>query len=112
VAVAVIPEGLVATLTLSLAAATQRLAKRGVLAKKLSTVEKLGLVSVICTDKSGTLTQNQMTVREVWTARKQIKVSGVGYEPQGKFCPTPAVNPGRRIFTVCSKPLRAVTMRA
>jgi len=98
VAVAVIPEGLVATLTLSLAAATQRLAKRGVLVKKLSTVEKLGLVSVICTDKSGTLTQNQMTVREVWTARKQIKVSGVGYEPQGKFSPDPSNQPWAKDF--------------
>ena len=93
VAVAVIPEGLVATLTLSLAAATQRLARRGVLAKKLSTVEKLGLVSVICTDKSGTLTQNQMTVREIWTSKKQIKVTGVGYEPQGKFIPAPDGQP-------------------
>jgi len=89
VAVAVIPEGLVATLTLSLAAAAQRLAKRGVLVKKLSTVEKLGLVSVICTDKSGTLTQNQMTVRDVWVAGNRLKVTGVGYEPQGKFSPDP-----------------------
>ncbi len=89
VVVAVIPEGLIATLTLSLAAATQRLAKRGVLAKKLSIVEKLGLVSVICTDKSGTLTQNQMTVRDIWTAQNHIKVSGVGYEPLGNFSPDP-----------------------
>jgi magnesium-transporting ATPase (P-type) len=89
VAVAVIPEGLIATLTLSLAAATQRLAKRGVLSKKLSTVEKLGLVSVICTDKSGTLTQNQMTVRDIWVARNRVKVTGVGYEPQGRFSPNP-----------------------
>jgi magnesium-transporting ATPase (P-type) len=93
VAVAVIPEGLVATLTLSLAAATQRLAKRGVLAKKLATVEKLGLVSVICTDKSGTLTQNQMTVRDLWVARNQVKVTGVGYEPQGTFSPDPNGQP-------------------
>ncbi|MBI5953893.1 MAG: cation-transporting P-type ATPase [Chloroflexi bacterium] len=98
VAVAVIPEGLVATLTLSLAAATQRLAKRGVLAKKISTVEKLGLVSVICTDKSGTLTQNQMTVREIWTARKQVKVSGVGYDPHGKFSPNPTGQPWEQDF--------------
>jgi Ca2+-transporting ATPase len=87
--VAVIPEGLTATLTLSLAVAVQRLAQRGVLAKKLSTVEKLGLVSVICTDKSGTLTQNQMTVRDIWVARRRIKVTGVGYEPQGSFIPEP-----------------------
>jgi magnesium-transporting ATPase (P-type) len=90
IVVAVIPEGLTATLTLSLAAAVQRLAKRGVLAKKLSTVEKLGQVSIICTDKSGTLTQNQMTVRDIWVAQKRIKVTGVGYEPEGKFSPDPS----------------------
>ena len=89
IVVAVIPEGLTATLTLSLAVAVQRLAKRGVLAKKLSTVEKLGQVSVICTDKSGTLTQNQMTVRDIWVAQKRIKVTGVGYEPVGTFSPNP-----------------------
>ncbi len=89
IVVAVIPEGLIATLTLSLAAAVQRLAQRGVLAKKLSTVEKLGQVSVICTDKSGTLTQNQMTVRDIWVAHRRIKVPGVGYEPQGNFLPDP-----------------------
>ncbi len=88
--VAVIPEGLQATLTLSLAMAVQRLAQRDVLAKKLSIVETLGTVSVICTDKSGTLTQNQMTVREVWVARQRLKVSGVGYEPKGGFSPVPA----------------------
>jgi magnesium-transporting ATPase (P-type) len=87
--VAVIPEGLIATLTLSLAVAVQRLAQRGVLAKKLSTVERLGQVSVICTDKSGTLTQNQMTVRDIWVARRRVKVTGVGYEPEGRFLPEP-----------------------
>jgi len=89
IVVAVIPEGLVATLTLSLAIAVQRLAQKGVLVKKLSTVERVGLVSVICTDKSGTLTQNQMTVRDIWVAQKRIKVTGVGYEPQGNFIPKP-----------------------
>jgi magnesium-transporting ATPase (P-type) len=89
IVVAVIPEGLTATLTLSLAVAVQRLAQRGVLAKKLSTVERLGQASVICTDKSGTLTQNQMTVRDIWVARKRIKVTGVGYKPEGSFSPEP-----------------------
>jgi P-type Ca2+ transporter type 2C len=87
IVVAAVPEGLQATLTLSLAMAVQRLAGRNVLAKKLSIVETLGSVSVICTDKSGTLTQNQMTVREMWVARQKIKVSGVGYEPNGDFSP-------------------------
>lgn len=91
--VAAIPEGLPATLTLSLAAAVQRLALKGVLAKKLTVVETLGTVSVICTDKSGTLTQNQMTVREIWTSRKKIKLSGVGYEPKGEFFPSPKGQP-------------------
>ena len=91
--VAVTPEGLPATLTLSLAMAVQRLTTRGVLAKRLNVVEKLGNVSVICTDKSGTLTQNQMTVREVWVARQKIKVTGVGYEPKGQFMPSPADTP-------------------
>jgi P-type Ca2+ transporter type 2C len=89
IVIAIIPEGLVATLTLSLAAAVQRLAQKGVLTKKLSTVEKLGQVSVICTDKSGTLTQNQMTVRDIWVAGHRVKVTGVGYEPAGDFVPNP-----------------------
>ncbi len=91
--VAAIPEGLPATLTIALAMAGQRLAQKGVLAKKLNIVETLGTVSVICTDKSGTLTQNQMTVKEIWVSRHKIKVSGVGYEPQGKFTPSPDAQP-------------------
>ena len=89
VIVAAIPEGLPATLTLSLAIAVQRLAGKGVLVKKLNTIETLGSISVICTDKSGTLTQNQMTVREIWVARQRIKVTGVGYQPKGEFVPAP-----------------------
>ncbi len=88
--VAALPEGLPATITLSLAAAVQRLAQRGVLVKKLSSIETLGTVSVICTDKSGTLTQNQMTVRQVWAGGQNFSVSGVGYEPRGQFSPNPA----------------------
>jgi magnesium-transporting ATPase (P-type) len=88
--VAVIPEGLVPTVTLSLAVSVQRLATRGVLVKKLAVLETLGQVSVICTDKSGTLTQNQMTVREVWVAGQRLAVTGVGYEPAGAFEPTPS----------------------
>jgi P-type Ca2+ transporter type 2C len=83
--VAAIPEGLPATVTLALAFAGQRLAQKGVLIKKLSIVEILGNVSIIATDKSGTLTQNQMTVREIWVARHRFIVSGVGYEPKGSF---------------------------
>ncbi len=85
IVVAVIPEGLAPTVALSLAMAVQRLARRGVLVKRLSLVETLGATSVICTDKSGTLTQNQMTVRKLWVAGHRINVSGVGYEPRGEF---------------------------
>lgn len=94
--VALTPEGLPATLTLSLAIAVQRLAGRGVLAKRLNIVETLGNVSVICTDKSGTLTQNQMTVREVWVARHRLQVTGVGYEPKGQFIPFKEENPSEK----------------
>jgi P-type Ca2+ transporter type 2C len=94
--VAVTPEGLPATLTLSLAIAVQRLTTRGVLAKRLNVIERLGNVSVICTDKSGTLTQNQMTVRELWVAHRKIKVTGVGYEPKGSFNPNPT-NPAQEM---------------
>ncbi len=83
--VAMMPEGLRPTLTFSLAIAVQRLARRGVLVKKLATAETLGRVSVICTDKSGTLTHNQMTVRHLWVAGRRIRVSGEGYEPEGTF---------------------------
>ncbi len=87
--VAFIPEGLRPTVTLTLAMAGQRLARKNVFVKQLATVEELGATSVICTDKSGTLTQNQMTVREVWVARRRLSVSGVGYEPTGEFTPSP-----------------------
>src|SRR3990170_893619 len=91
--VAAVPEGLPATVTLSLAMAAQRLAQRGVLVKKLAILETLGTVSIVCTDKSGTLTQNQMTAREVWVARQRLIVSGVGYEPVGRFSPDPSGTP-------------------
>ncbi|MFZ2097995.1 MAG: cation-transporting P-type ATPase [Anaerolineales bacterium] len=87
--VAAIPEGLPATVTLSLAVAVQRLAQKGVLVKKLSILETLEHVSVICTDKSGTLTQNQMTVRQLWVGGKPLVVTGTGYEPEGEFVPSP-----------------------
>lgn len=91
--VAAIPEGLPATITLSLAIAGQRLAQRGVLVKKLSIIETLGTISLVCTDKSGTLTQNQMTVREVWVARQRMSVSGAGYAPEGDYKPDPSGAP-------------------
>ncbi|MEG6566582.1 cation-transporting P-type ATPase [Thermoanaerobacterium saccharolyticum] len=80
-----VPEGLLPTVTLALAMGVQRMAKRHALVKKLSSVETLGGATVICTDKTGTLTQNEMTVREIWTKVAYYNVSGVGYEPKGDF---------------------------
>ena len=83
--VAFIPEGLLPTVTLSLAMAVQRMSKRNALVKKLNSVEALGSTSVICTDKTGTLTQNEMTVNHLWTASREYEVTGVGYAPQGSI---------------------------
>ncbi len=85
VAVALIPEGLLPTVTLSLALATQRMAKRDALVRRLTSVETLGETTVICTDKTGTITENQMTVQRVWAGGRVVAVEGVGYEPFGRF---------------------------
>jgi len=81
--VAFVPEGLLPTVSLALAMGTQRMARRHALIKRLSAVETLGCTSVICTDKTGTLTQNEMTVREVWVAGQRLPVTGIGYAPEG-----------------------------
>ena len=83
--VAFIPEGLLPTVTLSLAMAVQRMSKRNALVKKLSSVEALGSTTVICTDKTGTLTQNEMTVNHLWLADREYEVTGVGYSPKGEI---------------------------
>ncbi len=83
--VANVPEGLLPTVTLALAMGTQRMANRHALIKKLSSVETLGCTTVICTDKTGTLTTNEMTVREIWVAGRKVRVEGVGYDPAGTF---------------------------
>jgi P-type Ca2+ transporter type 2C len=80
-----VPEGLLPTVTLSLAMAVQRMAKRHVIIKKLSSVETLGCTNVICTDKTGTLTTNQINVQKVWLDDKTIEISGTDYEPKGTF---------------------------
>ncbi|MHB1390235.1 MAG: cation-translocating P-type ATPase [Thermoleophilia bacterium] len=83
--VANVPEGLLPTVTLSLAMAVKRMARKNALVKRLSGVETLGSTSVICTDKTGTLTQNEMTVRQVFNDGRLIDISGAGYEPVGEF---------------------------
>ena len=83
VIVALVPEGLLPTVTLSLALATQRMARRNALVRRLSSVETLGATNVICTDKTGTLTANQMTVRRIWMPGVDLVVDGVGYAPAG-----------------------------
>ena len=79
-----VPEGLLPTVTLALAVGVKRMAKRNALVRRLSAVETLSATTVICTDKTGTLTKNEMTVRQLWVPTTEIEVTGVGYEPTGE----------------------------
>lgn len=84
-AVAAVPEGLPAIVTVALALAVRRILRRGTLVKSLHAVETLGCAQVICTDKTGTLTQNRMTVRKLWTAGGELEVTGEGDSRDGTF---------------------------
>jgi len=84
-AIAAVPEGLPAVVTISLALGMREMIKRHALIRKLSSVETLGSATVICSDKTGTLTQNEMTITRLWTDGQFINITGTGYIPQGDF---------------------------
>ncbi len=84
-AVAVVPEGLPAVVTITLALGVRAMVRRRALLRRLQAAEALGAATVICTDKTGTLTRNEMTVRQIWLAAGEVQVTGTGYDPAGHF---------------------------
>ena len=94
-AVAVVPEALPAVVTISLAIGVQRMVKRHALIRRLPAVETLGSTSIICTDKTGTLTKDEMTARRIFAGGEMLEIEGIGYEPHGSFlCDGKPAEPG------------------
>ena len=92
------PEALPAVVTISLALGVQRLVRRGALMRRLAAVETLGSTSVICSDKTGTLTRDEMTARQVYVAGTLVDVSGGGFAPEGEFLVDGAVVEGHALL--------------
>ncbi len=108
-AISAVPEGLPAIVTVALALGAREFAKRHAIVRKLSSAESLGAVTVICSDKTGTITKGEMTVRQLYADDKFVEVTGVGYEPKGEFkLGDEVTNPGKdaelllRIGTLCN----------
>ncbi len=99
-AIAAVPEGLPAISTIALAVGVARMARRHALVRRLPAVESLGSATVVCTDKTGTLTAGEMTATDLWTADREFRITGAGYQPDGDFTAD-----GRRVDAAAIAPL-------